>query len=52
MTAGRRTWLARSILHRLRLWDTRTANGVDHFVANSSFIARRIWKVYRRDRPR
>lgn len=48
MTRGPATWLARAILHRLRLWDTRTANGVDHFVANSSFIARRIWKVYRR----
>ena len=29
--------------------DTRTANGVDHFIANSQFIARRIQKVYRRD---
>ncbi|MDR9768936.1 hypothetical protein [Acetomicrobium sp.] len=27
----------------------RTANGVDHFLANSRFIARRIWKVYRRE---
>lgn len=39
----------RAILHRIRLWDARTANGVDHFIAISSFIARRIWKVYRRD---
>ncbi|MGK9559269.1 glycosyltransferase, partial [Salmonella enterica subsp. enterica] len=29
--------------------DSRTANGVDHFVANSQFIARRIKKVYGRD---
>ncbi len=41
-------WMARSILHYLRLWDVRTANGVDHFVANSRFIARRIEKCYRR----
>ncbi|MDE9461691.1 glycosyltransferase family 4 protein [Xenorhabdus bovienii] len=37
------------LLHKLRLWDYRTANGVDHFVANSHFIARRIKKVYGRD---
>jgi len=30
------------------MWDVRTANGVDHFIANSSFIARRISKVYGR----
>jgi glycosyltransferase involved in cell wall biosynthesis len=31
------------------MWDLRTANGVDKFVANSQYIARRIWKVYRRN---
>ncbi len=31
------------------MWDYRTANGVDHFIANSQFIARRIKKVYGRD---
>lgn len=41
--------LARVLLHRLRLWDARTANGVDGFMANSRFIARRIWKIYRRE---
>jgi glycosyltransferase involved in cell wall biosynthesis len=41
--------LARWMLHRLRLWDLRTANGVDRFIAISHFIARRIWKAYRRD---
>lgn len=46
---GIKSWLARKILHYLRLWDVRTANGVDHFIANSHFIARRIQKVYRRD---
>jgi glycosyltransferase involved in cell wall biosynthesis len=45
---GWKGWLARWILHRLRLWDLRTANGVDHFIANSQFIARRIRKIYRR----
>lgn len=41
--------VARTVLHYLRLWDVRTANGVDVFIANSRFIARRIHKVYRRD---
>lgn len=41
--------IARLILHYMRLWDTRTASGVDQFVANSRFIARRIKKVYGRD---
>lgn len=46
---GLKSWLVRYLLHRLRLWDYRTASGVDAFIANSQFIARRIWKVYRRD---
>ncbi len=36
------------IAHRLRQWDVTTAARVDHFVANSSFIASRIEKYYRR----
>ena len=40
--------LAKLILHKIRIWDYRTANGVDHFVANSQFIARRINKIYGR----
>lgn len=39
---------ARYLLHKLRLWDVRSANGVDHFIANSKFIARRVEKTYRR----
>lgn len=46
---GIKSWIARWILHQIRIWDTRTANGVDLFIANSEFIARRIQKVYRRD---
>jgi glycosyltransferase involved in cell wall biosynthesis len=46
---GAKGWLARYFLHRIRLWDLRTANGVDAFVANSRFISRRIWKTYRRE---
>ncbi|MEL2303643.1 glycosyltransferase, partial [Klebsiella pneumoniae] len=40
--------LAKWILHKIRMWDYRTSNGVDHFIANSHFIARRIMKVYGR----
>jgi glycosyltransferase involved in cell wall biosynthesis len=46
---GFRSMLARYMLHRARGWDLKTANGVDYFIANSQFIARRIWKVYRRE---
>jgi glycosyltransferase involved in cell wall biosynthesis len=49
LTRGARSLVARWLLHKARLWDTRTANGVDHFIANSQFIARRIWKTYRRE---
>lgn len=46
---GLKGWAARWLLHKMRMWDVRSANGVDHFVANSRFIARRIEKVYRRE---
>lgn len=42
-------WAARLALHRLRLWDARSANGVDVLLANSAHVARRIRKAYRRD---
>ena len=46
---GMKGWLARWLLHKVRLWDVRTANGVDRYIANSHFISRRIDKIYRRD---
>lgn len=49
MTKGLKSLFARVILHYIRLWDSRTANGVDHFVGISNFIARRIRKAYGRD---
>ena len=49
LTHGVKGWIAKAILHYIRLWDYRTANGVDHFIANSKFIARRIKKVYGRE---
>lgn len=46
---GIKGFLAKYMLHKLRLWDLRSAMGVDHFITNSQFIANRIKKVYRRD---
>jgi len=46
---GIRSLLARSVLHYLRLFDTMSAHRVDHFVANSGFVAERIAKTYRRE---
>ena len=49
LTKGLKSWIVRCLLHYLRLWDYRTAGGVDAFAANSAYIARRIMKVYRRE---
>ena len=38
--------LAKYFLHKIRLWDASTANRVDHYVANSRYIAYRIQKTY------
>lgn len=46
---GLKSIYARAVLHYMRLWDLRTTNAVDCFVANSIFIARRIEKLYRRN---
>jgi glycosyltransferase involved in cell wall biosynthesis len=46
---GLKGWYARWQLGKLRMWDARTANGVDVFVANSGYVARRIRKCYRRE---
>ncbi len=46
---GVKAWVVRWILHKMRIWDVRTSNGVDKFIAISHFIKRRIWKIYRRE---
>ena len=38
LTKGIKGWLAKLILHKIRIWDYRTANSVDHFIANSHFV--------------
>jgi len=46
---GLRGFLAKALLHYIRLWDMRTVSGVDHYIANSKYIAQRIWKLYKRE---
>ncbi len=46
---GLKSIYARWLFGRLRNWDVSTAHQVDHFIANSSYIARRIRRTYRRD---
>ena len=46
------SWIRRLLMppltHYLRLWDLASAQRVDHFVANSRYVASRIEKYYRR----
>lgn len=49
LTKGVKGLISKLILHYIRIWDYRTANGVDYFLANSKFISRRIKKVYGRN---
>ncbi len=46
---GPKSWFARWMLHKFRMWDVRTANGVDVFISNSDYIGRRIKKAYGRN---
>ncbi|AXH00324.1 glycosyltransferase family 4 protein (plasmid) [Deinococcus wulumuqiensis] len=48
LTSGVKATLAKVVLHYIRLWDHSTANRVDVFLANSEYVARRIWRTYRR----
>lgn len=46
---GAKKALARQVLPRLRKWDAKASDRVDHFIANSHFVARRIQNNYGRD---
>lgn len=48
LMCGAKGWLAKILLHYLRIWDIRSSNNVDFFLANSKYIAKRIDKCYRR----
>lgn len=45
---GARGVLARGLLHYLRAYDVASASRPDLMIANSRYIAQRIWKTYRR----
>lgn len=45
---GVRSVLARILLHYLRAWDYQSSRRVDHYLANSRFVADRIRKFYGR----
>ena len=49
LNTGIKGWIAKYMLHKIRMWDYRTANGVDDFIAISNYISRRIKKVYNRE---
>ncbi len=44
-----KSFLMRSIISKLRIWDVVSSNRVDYFIANSENVAKRIKKVYRRE---
>lgn len=48
LTKGIKGLYAKYVLHKVRQWDVISANRVDHFIANSRYIAKRIEKIYRR----
>ena len=43
---GPKGLLFRYLMHRLRLWDTRTAHGPDRMLANSTYVRARIRRVH------
>jgi glycosyltransferase involved in cell wall biosynthesis len=42
-------WLFRRLIPRLQAFDRASAAGVDHFIANSEFVAERIRRIYGRE---
>jgi glycosyltransferase involved in cell wall biosynthesis len=48
LSHGLRGVVLRIVFHSARIWDVRTASNVDHFLACSNYIGRRIRKAYGR----
>lgn len=46
---GLKARIAQYFLHRIRMWDVASANRVDHYIANSTYVAQRIKKIYNRE---
>ncbi|MGB2551774.1 glycosyltransferase family 4 protein [Campylobacter sp. MOP51] len=49
LNKGLKGIFAKYCLHKIRLWDLSTINRVDHYIANSKHIAKRIKKIYNKD---
>jgi glycosyltransferase involved in cell wall biosynthesis len=45
---GLKAFYVKRVLHRMRIWDVISSYRVNHFIANSNFVAKRIEKIYRR----
>jgi glycosyltransferase involved in cell wall biosynthesis len=46
---GLKRWFIKRQVSRLRTWDVAASSRVDHFIGNSNFIKKRIWRYYRRE---
>lgn len=46
LQSGFRGAISKVILHYLRMWDSLSSNRVDVYVANSHYVAKRIFKIY------
>jgi len=49
LSKGIKGFIAKLILHYIRIWDYTTVNRVNYFIANSKYIAKRIKKIYGRE---
>lgn len=49
LTKGLGGFFAKAILHYIRMWDITSAGRPDFFIANSSYISKRIKKIYNRE---
>lgn len=46
---GVKGFVAKTILHYIRSWEANTANRVDAYIANSSYMSRRLFKLFKTD---
>lgn len=49
LNKGLKGFIAKYILHKIRLWDVSSSSRVDHFISNSDYIGKRIKKIYNRE---
>jgi glycosyltransferase involved in cell wall biosynthesis len=48
---GLRGLMAKAIMHYIRMWDAASVNRVDHYIANSEYMAGRIARLYGQKAP-